>query len=986
LRSSAITALLSIGLALAVAGGPARAQEAEDAATADDEARVTVALPADEAAEARVVAGGVARSFRVVEPSPWQVAIYFDQLLSDPRVLRNGTVLLSERAEALAALGPVEILLGGATVRSALPPTRDVTAISDALAWLRIRESSADAQGELRRDFATAWAEDEVDGAALAELAAESVARESELIRLQQEGLLLWATGERNSDRRLLVLVGSGFDTDPTAFYRELLRQSGHSEVEVPQAVVDPTAAEVAQALALSGWTVLAYAPGERGDALLAGPSAQVPPSTVATPDGREIERGVASFNALKLRGRGKKEGDPGTELELRLNPRSALEPFVQATAGALITDGAVLDGFLGELHWRAQLAVEMPSVSEPLALAVTAGAGGREVGAPIWMGRGAPAVLSSARARFLASSGESADGELQVAALVSAGDPPRLAVELSSAGGGRDLTPPLRLTVGQAREQGTVILDQREIGLAEVGRGRIDLALPAGLDPGAPLVVVIDELSSLRWGGTFAGYSGQAAPVDLGDGSIVLDLPSAAVVRLLAPQDPLLVGRVRFAAAVADPAVRRVDFLLDGNQESVRRSAPFEAELDLGELPRQRRVEAVARDAAGVELGRDVLLVNSGNSELSLRLTAPGAEASPGGSVKAARELTVEAEVAVPRGSRVARVDFYWLDRLIGTLYSPPYRQRVMLPGESARGFVRAVVSLVEGSVAEEVLFVNAAGSSAQVQVTLVEVLAVVTDSSGRPVADLDQDVFTIKEEGDAKEIAVFNGAEDMPLTVGMAVDSSASMFIKLPQVQVAAMDFLRDLVSERDRAFVVGFGSEPQLLAPTTGDVSRLIEGVNGMSPDGFTSIWKGIVYSLVQLQGAPGKKALIVYSDGADEDPDFSYRTARRFARVVGVPIYVILSNNEIVRTAGKGLNIRGFLGRLEDLVTDVGGKVYFTRVGADLATVYAQIAEELRSQYVLGYYGQQDESTGWRKIEVDVSIPGLDVRSARGRYPD
>jgi len=131
-----------------------------------------VALPVDEAAAARVVAGGVARPFRVVEPSPWQVAIYFDQLLSDPRVLRNGTVLLSERAEALATLGPVGILLGGATVRSALPPTREVTAISDALAWLRIRESSADAQGELRRDFAAALSEDEVDGAALADLAA----------------------------------------------------------------------------------------------------------------------------------------------------------------------------------------------------------------------------------------------------------------------------------------------------------------------------------------------------------------------------------------------------------------------------------------------------------------------------------------------------------------------------------------------------------------------------------------------------------------------------------------------------------------------------------------------------------------------------------------------------------------------------------------------------------------------------------------------
>jgi Ca-activated chloride channel family protein len=354
------------------------------------------------------------------------------------------------------------------------------------------------------------------------------------------------------------------------------------------------------------------------------------------------------------------------------------------------------------------------------------------------------------------------------------------------------------------------------------------------------------------------------------------------------------------------------------------------------------------------------------------------------GGSVRAETELTVEAEVAAPRGARVAGVRFYWLDEPVGTLYTPPYRQRVVLPSAGARGFVRVVVTLADGAAVEEVLFVNSAGSSDRVQVTLVELLVVVTDEAGRPVPDLERSAFTVEEGGEVQELAVFNSSADMPLTVGLAIDSSASMFVKLPTVQVAAMDFLRGVVSERDRGFVVGFGREPALLSPTTGDVKRLVSAVEALRPDGFTSIWKGIVYSLVQLQGTPGKKALIVYSDGADEDPDFSYRTARRFARVVGVPLYVILSNNEIVRTQGLGLNIRSFLGRLEDLVDDVGGKVYMTRVGADLQEVYAEIADELRSQYVVGYYGEQDEGGGWRDIEVEVAVPGLEVRAARGRY--
>jgi Ca-activated chloride channel family protein len=951
------------------------------------ESVVTVALPADEAAAVEVVAGGEALPFRVMPPEPWQVAIYFDQLLSDPRVLRNATVQLADKAGLLADLGPVQILLGGETVRSALPPTTDSAALADALAWLRIRESSADAQASIRVDFAESAADGSIGDSELQALLDEALLREAELIRVQREGLLLWATEKRAAGPRLLLLVGSGYDSDPSAFYQEVLDRAGRSATTVMPLRVRPTAPELGQALAVTGWTVLAYAPGERGDALVSGPDKEEELEVVMAPDGREIERGVISFDPTKLLRKRDPAADADAEaeeLQLLFEPLAGPTVLAEATGGFVVTDSVLLDDRIEELSWRTVLAVQAPVVGDPVPLEVRSTDPRRSVGAPAWLGHGAPAALSVARARYLAASGESSGGELQIAALV-AGDPPVLAVELSSAGVGRDLRPPLRLTVAELEGESASIVEQRELGQADIARGRLDLTLPERGAGERPIVVVVDELSSNRWGGVFAGYTAQADGHDVMGGSTLLDLPQAAKVRLLAPQDPLLVGRTRFAAVIADPGVVRVDFLLDGEQEAVRRTPPFEAELDLGTLPRTRRVEVVARDADGEEIGRDVLLVNSGNSELSVKLEAPGAELSAGGSVRASGELLVEAEVAAPRGIRVAKVDFFWREDLIGTLYSPPYRQRVDLPPDNPRGFVRALVTLADGAVVEEVLFVNTAGSSARVQVTLVEVLAVVTDGAGNPVSDLERDVFTVREEGEPQELAAFSGTGETPLTVGVAIDASASMFIKLPRVQVAAMEFLRELLDERDRGFVVSFGSEPELLAPTTGELSRLIAGVEAMRPDGFTSIWKGVVYSLVQLQGTPGKKALIVYSDGADEDPDFSYRIARRFARVVGVPIYVILSNNEIVRTQGRGLNIRGFLGRLEDLVDDVGGKVYFTRVGDDLEEVYAEIADELRSQYVLGYYGEQDEESGWRKIEVEVSVPGLEVRSARGRYP-
>ncbi len=145
--------------------------------------------------------------------------------------------------------------------------------------------------------------------------------REAELIRVQREGLLLWATEKRAAGPRLLILVGSGYDSDPTAFYREALDRAGRSATTVTPVPLRPTAPELGQALAVTGWTVLAYAPGERGDALALGPDKEKDLEVVMAPDGREIERGVISFDPTKLlrkRDSGAADGEGDAE-ELRL-------------------------------------------------------------------------------------------------------------------------------------------------------------------------------------------------------------------------------------------------------------------------------------------------------------------------------------------------------------------------------------------------------------------------------------------------------------------------------------------------------------------------------------------------------------------------------------------------------------------------------------------------------------------------------------------
>jgi Ca-activated chloride channel family protein len=345
---------------------------------------------------------------------------------------------------------------------------------------------------------------------------------------------------------------------------------------------------------------------------------------------------------------------------------------------------------------------------------------------------------------------------------------------------------------------------------------------------------------------------------------------------------------------------------------------------------------------------------------------------------------VEVEARIETPRSVNISRVEYFWNESLMATRFAPPYVQRVPVPPEAPQGFFRVVVHLEDGSSAEDVVFVNSPGGSERVKVDLIQLYAVVTDRQGRPLQGLDSERFRVLEEGVEQEIATFGEAKDQPLTVGLAIDASASMFVKLPRVQKAATSFLRGLDSAKDRAFLVDFGTEPRLHHDTSRDLESIETAVASLQPEGRTAIWKGIAFSLVQLQGVAGKKALIVFSDGADEDPDFSFRTLLKFTQRVGVPIYVIVSNDEIYRTGGRGLNVRGFINRLESLTRTVGGRVYFSRVGEDLEEIYAQIDDELRSQYLLGYYARDTDEDRWRSVRIEVEAPGARARTVAGYF--
>jgi Ca-activated chloride channel family protein len=435
-----------------------------------------------------------------------------------------------------------------------------------------------------------------------------------------------------------------------------------------------------------------------------------------------------------------------------------------------------------------------------------------------------------------------------------------------------------------------------------------------------------------------------------------------------------MLRGEVRLETVVSDPAVARVEFRLDGRRAATADRAPFAAALDLGPLPFRRRGAAIADDAGGAEGGRDELVLNEGGRGFAVQIEGP-LEPDRSGAV----DVTVS--VSHPEGDRLDRVELWLNQRRVATLFSPPWRYRLPVGRGAAGGYVRATAVLADGSTAEDVRFLDGSGHGSRIEVNLVELYVVVSDRDGRPVRDLVQGDFEVFEDGGRRELAGFGDAGELPVTVGLAIDSSASMFFKLPKVQAAATRFLDGLQPGRDHAFLVDFDTLPRLAAEPTADLARVADAVGGLDAGGQTSLWEAIVYSLVQLQGVHGRKALVVYSDGADEDKGFRYRTCLRFARKLGIPIYVIVSNNEAVRT--DWLGIRSFGDRVSRLTDSVGGRTYLVRTGQDLGAVYREIEDELRSQYLLTFYSQRDtEATGWREVRVDVHGRGLTARTVSG----
>jgi Ca-activated chloride channel family protein len=439
----------------------------------------------------------------------------------------------------------------------------------------------------------------------------------------------------------------------------------------------------------------------------------------------------------------------------------------------------------------------------------------------------------------------------------------------------------------------------------------------------------------------------------------------------LQAPEGEGVTGVQRFTA-LAGPKVAKVQFLLDGRPVLTKNRPPFEVELDLGPLPRLASVVAVALDAKDQELDRRQVDINVGRERFLVRQQPVGPADRQAGKVHAS--VTVN----VPPDHKLARLELYWNEMLMQTLYTPPFQAWLPVKDDGSIGYLRALAVLDDGRQAEDVQFVNAPQYLTGIQVTTVELPVTVLDNGGKPVEGLKQGDFEVSEDGVKQAVSFFAREQDLPIRLGLVLDTSGSMEKTLPEVQRVVVGFLRNLLRPRDRAFVEAFNDRATMLEGFSADFGALERAMISLRADGETALYDATVYGLFQFSGVRGRKAMIILTDGDDNASRMDFDKTLDYARRSGVTIYTVGIDLPITK-----VGIRSHLTRL---ARTLGGDAFFLARGASLEPVYERINHELRSQYLLAYTSTSEVAPDiFRKVAVKVSRPKVEVRTISGYYP-
>jgi Ca-activated chloride channel family protein len=420
---------------------------------------------------------------------------------------------------------------------------------------------------------------------------------------------------------------------------------------------------------------------------------------------------------------------------------------------------------------------------------------------------------------------------------------------------------------------------------------------------------------------------------------------------------------------AEAPEGTARVEFFQDDQLLYQRQRPPWTVSVPLGQVAKRTTVRAVAYAKDGSFLGEDAVVLNAPGNQLPVEiLLGPEPAAGQG------RRVTVSVGGAGGLTEVVLRAD----DRAVARWNACPCV--VTLPAETVKQLkvLSAEATNREGLRGESVRVLGSTGYTESVRVEVVELPVTVFDREGKLVTGLTRDAFRVFEDDKEVPLEAFATTGELPLALGILVDTSGSMLEEFPEVRQAVGGFASRLLRPGDRYFLMTFAFEPRMQLEWATDPQGLVGALERVTPVGGTALFDALVRALELFRGRRGRSALVLLSDGDDNSSRSSWDVTLRYARTVRAPVFTI----------GYRISKLDFMvrERLKTIAAATGAEVFYAPKKSDLADVYRRIDEQLRAQYLLTYRSPSAKAADlFRTVRVEVKGEGLTARSIAGYFP-
>lgn len=277
------------------------------------------------------------------------------------------------------------------------------------------------------------------------------------------------------------------------------------------------------------------------------------------------------------------------------------------------------------------------------------------------------------------------------------------------------------------------------------------------------------------------------------------------------------------------------------------------------------------------------------------------------------------------------------------------------------------------------------------RVDVRLVNVFVNASDAAGAPVAGLTRDDFALSEDGKPQRIAVFERESGVPLSIVLAVDTSGSVHRDRRMEVRAAKDFVHTLLRPQDEMELLEFDENVRERVPFTNNAKRIDYGLERMQSGSATALYNAIYLASQSLAARPGvsprRKVVVLITDGGDTVKGMRYKQAMEQAQRSEAMVYSLII---VPVMADAGRNTGGEHALIQ-MSRDTGGEYYYVEQPEDLEPSFARISEDLRTQYLLGYYpSSRAMDSAFRTIDVEMKDPALQakysLRNRVGYYAD